>query len=207
MTTETKYPYSKASKAASYIAELLRPHCTRLHIAGSIRRLRPEVKDIEIVCQPKKELKQSGLFPDYTQSITDRNFTEALAIITDIIILGNVEGRYMQIRTNSKICHGIKLDIFMPQPDDYYRIYAIRTGSVDYARHTIAAAWVKKGWVGTSNGLRLKKESIEKVGGWVCEKHPTLPPVWSNEGEFFTWLGLPYTDPEYRNYKPLNEQQ
>lgn len=201
-----EYHYIFAHKAADYILQLLKPHCERIHLAGSIRRIRPLVKDIEIVCLPKKELKQSDLFGD-AETITDRNFTEALATITDIVIVGNVEGRYMKIRTTSKNCPGICLDLFMPQPHDYYRIYAIRTGSAEYAQAYIAAAWKKKGWVGTPDGLRKREECIEKSSTWHCvATNPTLPPVWDSEAAFFKWLGVEYADPEYRQlHKPINE--
>ncbi|MBK6938566.1 MAG: hypothetical protein IPH18_18255 [Chitinophagaceae bacterium] len=134
MTDTAQYTCGKANKAASYIIQLLQTRCQRIHLAGSLRRMRPQVKDIEIVCIPKKEVKQSGLFSDIKEEITDRNFIEALATITDAIIRGSAEGRYMQIKTNSKLCPDIYLDLFMPQPEDYYRIYAIRTGSAAYAQ-------------------------------------------------------------------------
>lgn len=212
----THYPYDKAAACAAYIAELLRPHCTRLHIAGSIRRMRLEVKDIEIVCEPKKEFIQTGLFKEEGEWHVIKDFSESLAIITDFIFLGKVEGRYMRIKTNSKKCPGIWLDLFMPQPHDYYRQYAIRTGSADYAHNVIAGAWRRKGWTGIKDiGLRLIKE---------CNSHKdnnnktiytlkelaafTLPPVWQSEGEFFTWLNIPYIDPENREYhKPVNQAQ
>lgn len=215
MTATTTYPFAKAQKAAEYILQLLRPHCEKIHIAGSVRRMRPDVKDIEIVCIPKKEIKQSGLFPDFTEKITDRNFTEGLASITEIIILGSVEGRYMKIRTNSQLCPGIHLDLFMPQPSDYYRMYAIRTGSAEYAHHVIAAAWKRKGWVGVKDiGLRkinecnCKEDNAGKKTYSFKQEiiNAELVPVWRSEAEFFAWLGINYIDPEYREYnKPVNE--
>lgn len=217
MTDTAQYTYGKANKAASYIIQLLQPHCQRIHLAGSLRRMRPQVKDIEIVCIPKKEVKQSGLFSDIKEEITDRNFIEALATITDAIIRGSAEGRYMQIKTNSKLCPDIYLDLFMPQPEDYYRIYAIRTGSAAYAQKVIAAAWKRKGWAGVKElGLRRRDQCDVKTDSqgketFILKKDLvsiTLPPAWKSEGEFFRWLDLAYTDPEYREYeKPLNELQ
>lgn len=207
MNTEIRYPFDTAKKVADYIINLLKPHCEQIHIAGSIRRMRPDVKDIEIVCQPKKEIKHEGLFQDEIK-IIDRNFIEALATITAAVIKGNVNGRYMQIKTNSQNCPGIYLDLFMPDPLDYFRQYAIRTGSADYAHHTLAGAWRKKGWAAVKDtGLRLISEcdAHSAVNGKVTFhtikkdlKKITMPPVWTSEGQFFTWLGLEYIDPEYR---------
>jgi DNA polymerase/3'-5' exonuclease PolX len=216
MNVEIRYQYQRAIKVADYIIGLLKPHCVRIHLAGSLRRIRPEVKDIEIVCEPKKESKQSGLFPDVTDEIIDRSFIEALAMVTEIVILGKPDGRYMKIKTSSKLCPGINLDLFMPQPDDYYRIYAIRTGSRDYAASVIAHAWKRKGWCGVDTlGLRLISECDQKTESgkntYKLKKditQVTLPPVWKSEADFFSWIGIEYKDPALREYtSPVNIAQ
>jgi DNA polymerase/3'-5' exonuclease PolX len=216
MNAELRYPFHKAIKVANYIISLLQPHCVRIHLAGSLRRMRPDVKDIEIICEPKKEQRQSGLFPDITDEIIDRNFIEALATVTDIVLLGKPEGRYIKIKTSSKLCPGINLDLFMPQPDDYFRMYAIRTGSREYAANVLAHAWKRKGWCGVE-GLGLRKViecETRSDNGKIVHKlkkdiaHPTLPPVWKSEAELFSWLGIEYKDPELREFtSPVNIAQ
>ncbi len=44
-----KFAYDEAHSIAVRVLDLLRPHCIRCEIAGSIRREKSEVKDIEIV--------------------------------------------------------------------------------------------------------------------------------------------------------------
>jgi DNA polymerase/3'-5' exonuclease PolX len=44
---------AQARAIAEALRELLRPACTRVEIAGSIRRRRPDVGDIELLCIPK----------------------------------------------------------------------------------------------------------------------------------------------------------
>jgi DNA polymerase/3'-5' exonuclease PolX len=198
--------YYKAKKIADRAVELLKPYCEQIHIAGSIRRMRPEVKDIEIVCIPKKEDRSTDLFGG-TEKIISNDFSGALLQITDQVIKGKIDGRYMQI----KLKGGMILDLFLPVPEDYYRQYAIRTGSADYAHHVIAKAWTRKGWVGVSNvGLR-KRTECEGGGNypWRCKKKdPALPPVWKSEGEFFAWIGVEYIDPEFREFnKTVNIAQ
>jgi DNA polymerase/3'-5' exonuclease PolX len=203
------FPFNKALKVAEYIVTQLRPDCNRIHIAGSIRRLVPEVKDIEIVCEPKKEFIQTGLFPDSGEWMIEKGFSESLATLQKEIVKGNINGRYMQMITSSTICPDIKLDLFMPAPDDYWRQFAIRTGSGEYSHHVIAAAWKKKGWVGVPEiGLRKISECDIHLDGQQkkvytlkkCIHEFTLPPVWQTEGEFFTWLGLDYIDPQLREF-------
>jgi DNA polymerase/3'-5' exonuclease PolX len=43
---------TEAARQANIIVERLRPFTTIINIAGSIRREKSEVKDIEIVCLP-----------------------------------------------------------------------------------------------------------------------------------------------------------
>lgn len=217
MTDDIKYPFTKAFKVANYIADQLRPHCIRLHIAGSLRRMKPDVKDIEIVCEPRREFIQNGMFADSGDWLIVRELSEALATIQKEIVKGKISGRYMQIISSSTLCPDIKLDLFMPAPEDYFRILAIRTGSADYAHHCIAAAWKRKGWTGVKDlGLRLMKEcdshrdSQNKIH-YTLKKDLaaiTLPPKWTNEAEFFKWLGLEYEDPEFREFNsPMNIAQ
>lgn len=52
--------HSTALVIAEKIKAQLAPHCDRIEIAGSIRRKKPEVKDIEIVVIPKPY--EVGLF-------------------------------------------------------------------------------------------------------------------------------------------------
>ena len=66
-------------------------------------------------------------------------------------------GKYMQI----KLRENIILDLFMPDDFDYYRQYAIRTGSADYAAKIIATGWKKKGWCGSDKGLRKISDCVE----------------------------------------------
>lgn len=195
-----------AQKIANRVVELLSPGCDKIHIAGSIRRQSPQVKDIEIVCQPVKELTDIGmeLFKKYEISNV---FKQAIDKIGLKIEKGNVDGRYMKII----LIGGMHLDLFMPSPADYFRQLVIRTGSADYVHHVIASSWKQKGWCGTTDGLRLMKECVGKETAdgktiWRCTSlNPTLPPVWQSEEEFFKWLSLPFTPPECREtYKYIN---
>jgi len=50
---KTKLPLSTAITLAESIVTALAPGCSRIAIAGSVRREKPEVGDIEIVCIPR----------------------------------------------------------------------------------------------------------------------------------------------------------
>lgn len=196
------YPHAKAKALAIEIGNLLLPHCEVLNIAGSIRRCKPEVKDIELICIPKLvKVGNVDLFGnDNRKEIIDTEYIKSLELIGKVI-KGKPDGRYMQIETKS----GIMLDLFTPQRNDYYRIYAIRTGSAVYAHKVIAAAWLKIGWCGTTGGLRLQTECTPKIfegkTTWTCTTpNPTLPPAWESEKDFFQWINVQFIHPQYRDY-------
>lgn len=190
---------AKADKIAQTIVGILSPHCKTINIAGSIRRKKPDVGDIEICALPLCiEAKSSDLFFNEIKSLVrEPSFIEAIRQIPGKVKAGNASGRYMKI----ELQEDIQLDLFMPTAEDYYRIFAIRTGSAKYSAQYIATAWKRLGWCGTENGLRLMSES-QKVGEnkWECSiPNPTLPPVWQSEQEFFNWLQLKWIEPNLRD--------
>lgn len=197
--------YPDAHKIALAYKKKLEPFCKVIHIAGSIAREKPEVKDIELCCLPRT-IRIDDLFGDKLQEQRVAPFIETIRSFGKILKGDIATGQYVQILLPEKI----NMDIFMPIESDFYRQYAIRIGSLRFSHEVLATAWVKKGWVGTENGLRLSKECYSKVVGkngqgkdkllWVCTKqNPTLPPAWENEWAFFNWLGLQWIPESKRN--------
>jgi DNA polymerase/3'-5' exonuclease PolX len=206
------FTHKAAFAIAEAVVKRIAPHCEVVNIAGSIRRQKPEVKDIEIVCVAKKvKTGNVDLFGnDNRKTIVSPEYTDVINSLGKII-KGKTDGRMMQIELKEKII----LDLFMPEPIDYWRQFAIRTGSAEYSQQVIATGWTKKGWCGTADGLRLQKEcnAIQYKAGkdvkghdiyknkWVVKDEitePVKPPVWSSEKEFFDWLGVQYLHPMYR---------
>lgn len=183
-----------ASAIAVAICYKLQPYCNKINIAGSIRRKKREVKDLEIVALPLT-FPIHNIFNEIIDTQADPHFA-TLVNSLGVPVKGNPNGRYMQI----DLPEGIKLDLFLPQQHDYYRQYVIRTGSADYSAKVIAGAWKKMGWCGTKDGLRLQKECYKDSNDtWHCvSKTPTLPPVWESELAFLEWINLPYVEPWLR---------
>ncbi len=162
--------YSQALGIAERIREQLRPFCDRIEIAGSIRRKKPEVKDIEIVAIPK--FYQTGIFEDGIARIVNQ--------------WEKVKGEmdYNRCKYTQRILpDGIKLDLFFAEPGNWGSIYAIRTGGADYSHKVLANGWVKKGF--TSEGGYLKRN-----GNTYSVRE---------EEELFKLLGIPFCLPENRN--------
>ncbi len=188
-------PYTKARFIAYRALQLLAPHCHLIDVAGSIRRERPQVKDIEIVCMPQKEFIKTDLFDGGYESNTS-GFIEAVKKMMHEHIKGDLQtGRYVKLILKG----GYPMDLFIPAPEDYYRQLAIRTGSREYSHAVIAGAWHRKGWCGSDKGFRKISACQQTPSGWKCVNvNAEKPPMWTSEKDFFEWLGIKFIDPKYR---------
>ena len=116
--------YKKALEIAEKVKQELKPYCDRIEIAGSIRRKKPEVKDIEIV------------------AISNNRFQLGLVVDKWRKIKGNVGGKYLQ----RELPEGINLDLFFATEKNWGLIFAIRTGSAEFSHKVLAIGWVKAGY-------------------------------------------------------------
>jgi DNA polymerase/3'-5' exonuclease PolX len=122
--------YTKALQIAERVLAELRPHCVRAEIAGSIRRKKPEVGDIEIVLIPKPY--QTGLFADGIAAVINQ--------------WEKVKGELPCKYTQRVLPEGIKLDLFIVEHGNWGLQLAIRTGSAEYSHRVLAANWVARGY-------------------------------------------------------------
>ena len=122
----------------------LAPYCERIEIAGSIRRLRPEPHDIEMVAIPKPY--EVGLFASGIAPIVNR--------------WEKVKGELPCKYTQRMLPEGIVLDLFFARPENWGLIYAIRTGSADYSHWVLAAGWVRMGYHSVDGMLTWNGEPV-----------------------------------------------
>jgi len=127
----------QALEIAEKIKALLAPHCERIEIAGSIRRKKSDVKDIEIVAIPKPY--NIGLF------------STGIAIIVNQ--WQKVKGELPCKYTQRILPEGINLDLFFAEEGNWGLIFTIRTGSADYSHKVLGTAWVKNGYHGKDGYL------------------------------------------------------
>lgn len=155
--------YNQALTIAQRVLEELRPHCLRCEIAGSIRRAKPEVKDIEIVAIPKPY--NTGLFADGIATVVEQ--------------WRKVKGELPCKYTQRILPEGIKLDLFFAEPGNWGLILAIRTGSADYSHNILADRWVKRGYHSIDgyihkNGVKIETPEEADVFA-LCDLPWTLP--------------------------------
>lgn len=187
---KSKIPFASAINISARFIKIIEPHCSKICIAGSTRRMKPEVGDIEIVCVPKE--------PDSL----DKFFA---AGYPGLGINGPRLKRFIYPKS------GVQIELYITTPIDYGRILAIRTGSSVYSHSALAVQWNRRGWCGTEDGLRRKAECDHKKSGtWKIKpefkKAPTLPPAFESEKDFFTFLHIDWIPPEQRSWTSPNQK-
>jgi len=125
----------QAQEIANELKLLLSPYCEKIEIAGSIRRKKEFVKDIEIVCIPKRD-SIKDLFGSEIETIHSFH-----AVLSKFVInKGNIRnGKYIQFQTQ-----GINVDLFTATKENFGLTLAVRTGSANFSHMVLAKGWVRK---------------------------------------------------------------
>lgn len=197
---------NEARSIASTIVNMTNAYhiVTRATVAGSVRREKQEVGDIEILLYPEMEA-PCNLFGEESNPVPSQNFVNTMAtkIIPQLggkVVLGSLTGRYCQV----DLLVGVKVDFFIIHHDyDWFRQLAIRTGNEYYAHKVIATAWTKRGYVGTQIGLCKKTDCTfskqGEKGAWTPKPGAEPAGGWKSEEEFFEFIQVPYTRPKMRD--------
>ena len=120
--------YAEALHIAEKLKADLAPYCERVEIAGSIRRRKQtDIKDIEIVCIPKRWFSGFGWTETLSESFLDDAFPSLIKEWGAKCIKNG--GKYKQVELPWS-----KLDLFITTPECWGVIFAIRTGPADYSK-------------------------------------------------------------------------
>ena len=187
-TTEHKMKLELAQSIAKRFMAHLEPYVSVMSVAGSVRREVDYVGDIEVCAIPRDEFQMAIAFPE--------NYP-------GLVVNGE---RLKRFKYPDK---GLQIELYLPQPHDYGRILAIRTGSSGFAHYLMVEA-NRHGWIGTVDGLRRKKECEKKGSIWKIlpqyRTNPTLPPIFSTEMQFFELIGVKYIHPRERSWISQNAE-
>lgn len=189
-----RIPLAEAEALAARVVELLRDVTVRVVVAGSIRRRRPTIGDVEIVCEPKvTDLVQADLFGE--------RVGEPLSLVDgrcdNLIGAGvfqprlDVNGRpALGSRHKRLVFRERPVDLFIePRPECWGVTLLLRTGSAEFNKRLVAPR--PYGWM--PSGMHLRGAHLERLtqDGWQAIPTPT-------EEAVFAALGRPYVEPERR---------
>lgn len=169
------FPLFEAEFIAQQVVDKMAPFCSRIEIAGSIRRRCRQVNDIEIVAVLKP-----GKMWGFAQ----------LVLALGKLVKGSPGNKFIQIRLKQHIT----LDLFLAVPENWGMILAIRTGSAEYSRRVLATGWVIKGYQSEGGVLYPFKKVLGKD---VLDKYN--PVFLKEEKDVFDFIGIPWKEPKDRD--------
>ena len=188
-----KYPLELAMKVAEQIVFALKPVCRRIIVAGSIRRQKPQVGDIEILYVPEFEYRKGkDLFEQERANLVNERIL-ALEYVHILERRKNKAGHETYGEKNKLMVHpasGIPVDLFETTKDSWWNYLVCRTGPAEL-NALIATLAQEKGWkwnpydAGFSQGVGLSQN----------RRHFSV----LSEKDVFDFVGLEYVGPEGRS--------
>jgi DNA polymerase/3'-5' exonuclease PolX len=178
-----KVPLVEAERVADAIVRALAPGCERIEIAGSIRRRKAMVGDVELVCIPRfVEGPRVDLFqpPPMVSVLDDRLavLEQAGRLVAHPTSPANGDRYKKRVATRS----GMQVDLFIVRPPaEWGPIFAIRTGPADYSAAAVTA-------------LRARGMRCEDGAVWRGSERIPCP----EEADFFAAVGWELVPPERR---------
>lgn len=202
--------HADALTVAQGLVEYLRPACTRIEIAGSIRRGKPEVKDIEIVAVPDFSAPARArpvfgqpapkLYKTRLDQLVDQFCAEGWAKIEK-----NGE-KYKKLVLDPQkfgveiggvsLFGGINLDLFLVMPPAEWGVQmVIRTGPADFSHWLVTR--VRNGGV-MPNTHRVQDGAVWLGATEEKEPDPSTKLAMPEEIDFLRFCGLDWIEPGER---------
>lgn len=174
--------YEEALPLAQRIADHIRPAMERVEIAGSVRRKKETVGDIELVGTPCDRQRLIELLKDIGQHIKP-------GVPGTVPWAPKVESKYLRVR----LTEGLNLDLFLSHPDNFGGLFLMRTGS--------GSGPDGNSFNGFTPGIFSRWKKVSK-GGRMVGCQPTtvegLSIPLAEEQDFFDLLGMDFVPPEER---------
>lgn len=188
MSAKAKYPRADAMAVAEELVAALTFVTTRIAIAGSLRRMKREVGDVELVYVPVYRDVPADLFGATVSQ--DQAAAKIQSLRTAGILDKRVgtEGGTSWGPKNKLAVHcatGIPVDLFSTEEDCWFNYLVCRTGSAEHNKR-IAIAAQQKGW------------KWNPYGPGFSRLYDTETVAVASEEEVFAFVGLPYLRPELR---------
>ena len=184
--SKRRWPRADALAVAREICARLSPHCERLVVAGSLRRKKQDVGDVEILYISRLEERQADLLTTEMVSLADEEIARMLADGTLSKRPSRTGGTAWGSK-NKLALHrsGLPVDLFRTAAESWWNYLVCRTGPAD-SNTRIATEAQRRGyqWNPYSSGFTRLADG-------------TTFPMQSEEA-VFAFVGLPYCAPEGR---------
>ncbi len=187
MSDKQRWPLAEADSVADDLRYALAlSTCERVAVAGSIRRRKSEVGDIEILFIPKMATRQKDMFTTEEYSLADE-LIEAWLERGAIQKRPSKDGRTAWGPKNKLAIHtesGIHVDFFSTTNENWNVALVVRTGSKETNLRLTSGAIARGG-------------SLLAYGAGVRHSDGTVTPA-TSERHVFELCGVPYLEPGAR---------
>lgn len=189
--SKTARPLAEVEAIAAEIVADLEPVCARVAVAGSIRRRKEMVGDIEIVVIPRYE--PVGLFGDMQANALWAHLHDAGERYR--FVKGDKsDGRYYQLALPAH--DDLQLDLFLAQPDNWGWILLMRTGSATFSAGVLGE-WKRRRGLGKDQPGSIDGRLVDRAGQGI------LTP---DEETVFALVGRAAIPPEGRTDDALRHE-
>lgn len=204
---------SDARAAAEWLQKQMQPHCARIAIAGSIRRGKPDVKDIEFVAigRTEREPAPGQLFDTRTFDTLDRWCAGVANREHDQIHKPERQGERLAPwgpRYKRLLCahdgYTFNVDLFIATAETWGPLMVIRTGPGDFSRRLVTQQSMGGAM---PTGFRQREGRLQQAR-WCTPNEDDdewTPLDTPDEEAYFAALGLPCWPPEERSEERLVE--
>lgn len=147
MGAKIRYPRAAALDVARELVAALRPVTLRLVVAGSLRRMKAEVGDVEILFVPRVEPRKLDLFHVGPVDLAEE-------MLEGLVRSGVLSKRLSSAGTTSwgaknrlavHVASGIPVDLFTATEGNWWNYLVCRTGPAELNKR-IASAAIARGW-------------------------------------------------------------
>lgn len=191
--------WAVAYSVATELVERLADACERIEIAGSIRRRKGEVHDIEIVAISRRlsTVQQVGMFieevaegpfalREHVADLVREGFLEPRQVVSHRRDGTEDTGERMGDAYKALVYQGMPVDLFITEDERWGCIFALRTGPHDWNIRLVQGC--REHWRRVDDGRVLYHEQVV----------PT-----PEESDFFRALGVPWLEPQERRVDRL----
>jgi DNA polymerase (family 10) len=177
-----KIELAEARVVADKVLKHIEPAMKRIEVAGSIRRQKQTVGDIELVAIVDDRDKLYRLISDVGQTIKP-------GVPGVVPWTPKMDSRYVRVR----LAEGMNLDLFVASPENWGGLFLMRTGSASGADGNAFNGFVPR---------MFKRWKTLSGGGRMTDAMPTMPdgtqlPVYE-EQDFFDLLEMDFVPPVER---------
>lgn len=156
---KVKFPASAALAVAKELCSALKPVTNRLNVAGSLRRRKTAVGDVEILYVPQFENRPVNLFDRQDFDLAGELLQRMVADGT-LKMRPNVNGSFTWGNLNKLAIHtasGIPVDFFRASDENWFNYLVCRTGSME-SNMRIANAAIARGMKWKPYGCGFEKD-------------------------------------------------